>query len=120
MWSLCKLVLLGISLTLVIPMSAAAFDVKESVVTRSEWPEYENGPTLLSLPALQKTLALFKEKPGQSITIRHPGGDAGRRWGQTVHRWFVAFGVPLEYLVVEAGSGGADQILIVFIDREKS
>ena len=120
MWSLCKTAFLGIAGSILVSFNVIAFDVQESVITRSEWPEYENGPTLLSLPALQDTLTRFQERPQQSITIRHPGGDAGRQWGQTVHQWFVAFGVPLEYLSMEAGSGGADQILIVFIDREKS
>ena len=120
MWCSCKSFLFAAATLFFVSLNVSAFEVKESLISRSEWPQYENGPTLLSLPALQKTLARFNESPGQSITIRHPGGDSGRQWGEKVYQWFVAFGVPLEYLVMEAGSGGADQILVVFIDREKS
>ncbi len=41
----------------------------------------------------------------------------GIRWGQEMFRWFVAYGVPGKYLQLQLGSGAADQLVLVLVDR---
>lgn len=87
------------------------------VINRANWPQYENGPNVISLPQISKILQKFEENPGFSVEIRYPGGDAGRLWAESLSGWLVAFGIPLEYQALSPGSGSADWLVIALIDR---
>ena len=106
-----------LALLLAVAGRAAALETYQQTLVYSEWPEYANGGNLLALPALRNTLARFAERASQRILIRYPGGDAGRQWARAVQRWLVAYGVPWEYIELQAGSGAADEIALIVVDR---
>ncbi len=106
-----------LALLLAVAGRAAALETYQQTLVYSEWPEYANGGNLLALPALRNTLARFAERASQRILIRYPGGDAGRQWARVVQRWLVAYGVPWEYIELQAGSGAADEMALIVVDR---
>lgn len=106
-------------LTSVIWQSVSALEVQQQVVTRADWPQYANGVNLAALPQTRHILRQFDETGKMQITIRYPGGEPGIEWGKQMLRWFVAYGVPHQYLRLELGSGAPDQLVLVLIDRSQ-
>lgn len=98
--------------------TAAANEVFEQSVSKAEWPEFDHGANLASLPQLQQILGRFDERPGTRIEIRYPGGGGGEPWARQVQQWFIAYGVPLAFVDLAPGSGVADLLLIILIQRD--
>lgn len=84
---------------------------------RSEWPEYINGPNILSLSPVYRILQKFEEHEKITVEIRYPGGEMGRMWAESLASWLVTFGVPKKYIEFSPGSGAADRLVISLIDR---
>ena len=89
----------------------------EYTITRSEWPEYVNGQTIIELPGVRPILKNFTEHEKVQIIIRHPGGEFGLNWGEQLVDWLVSFGVPISYIELQPGAGSAEQLIIALIDR---
>ena len=102
---------------LLIPSHTLAVGTREQRINYSEWPQYVNGPNIAALSQVQEILAGFDEKPGNEIIVRYPGGTAGIKWAQTMRDWFISYGVPGDYLKLEAGSGAPDLLLLILITR---
>ena len=101
------------------PMLTPALAIEEyqEILSRSDWPAYENGSHVLALPQVSNVLEKFEEDEQVSVEIRYPGGDTGRLWAESLMAWFVSFGIPQQYLSLFPGSGAGDQLAIVLIDR---
>ena len=97
--------------------SVYAISEHSETISRGQWPEYENGTNVVALPQVQTVLSKFAEHEKVSIEIRYPGGDAGRQWAEALSNWMVSYGVPKQYFILVPGSGGADRIVMVLIDR---
>ena len=94
-----------------------AIEEHVEILTRSDWPAYENGSNIIALPQVSKIVEKFEENEQVSVEIRYPGGDAGRLWAESLLAWFISFGIPQQYLSLFPGSGAGDQLAIVLIDR---
>ena len=94
-----------------------AIEEHVEILTRSDWPTYENGSNIIALPQVSKIVEKFEENAQISVEIRYPGGDPGRLWAESLLAWLVAFGIPQQYLSLFPGSGAGDQLAIVLIDR---
>ena len=112
----CLIKLLGSTL-LVISFSALAVTEHAEIIKRSDWPGYENGANILALPQVSNTLSHFSEDDKVSVEIRYPGGTVGRQWADSMARWLITLGIPNRHISLFAGSGAADQLLIVLIDK---
>jgi hypothetical protein len=87
------------------------------VLSRSEWPQYENGTNVLALKQIAAIVGRFEEKDEVSVEIRYPSGDPGRQWAETLSEWFVTFGIPITYQELLPGSGSVNSLVIAIIDR---
>jgi hypothetical protein len=103
--------------SLILTSPAFAAEVKEQIIEKNQWPEYVNGINISNLPQVQQVLSGFEENGRIKIIIRYPGGDDGIHWANQMYQWFIAFGVPGQYLSMEPGSGAPDQLLLVLINR---
>lgn len=111
-WLLCGL------MSLFSP-AALSIEVTEEIILRAEWPAYVNGASISALPQTQKILRRFDENGKMQLTIRYPSGEQGIAWGRQMLEWFVAYGVPGEFVRLELGSGGADQLVLQLVDRSR-
>ena len=109
--------LVALSLLLLAAIPAMPMSEHTETVMRGDWPSYENGSSILSLPQVRAILEKFEEDDGIRVELRYPGGDAGRMWAESLQQWFVTFGIPASYLELMPGSGAANQLVIALIDR---
>ena len=85
----------------------------EQPILGEVWPDRRTTKTVLSILSIKKLLELFVENPRHQVTIRYPGGDKGNAWALELREWLVALGIPSNYVVLEPGSGGQDQLLLL-------
>ena len=78
-----------------------------------DWPQRRSAHAVLELDPVRAVLYVFSEEGGQSVIVRHPGGDSGNAWAHEFMEWLVALGVPAHFIALEPGSGGADRLLIL-------
>lgn len=93
--------------------SAAAW---EATVALDEWRSHAAGGRVLELDVVAELLGRFEEREGTVLTIRHPGGDAGSRWGVEFRDYLVTYGVPSRYMELVPGSGGLDILHVSLTD----
>lgn len=110
MWRLMRALLCAVCMCACFAGARVAMG-DEFVLTRDGWPQHANGPNVLALPAVRRTLRHFDER-GAGILIRHPGGDAGMQWARELHDWLIAFGVPARHLELQPGSGAGDRLVV--------
>ena len=80
---------------------------------RTQWPEQRNSSSVLALTQINAILSQFDEVPAHRVTIRYPGGDLGNAWALEVRDWLVALGMPSDAVILEPGSGGSDQLILL-------
>jgi hypothetical protein len=96
---------------------AAAIEATEYVISRDQWPEHVHSSNIAALPQLRQVLAKFDESGRYRLVVRYPGGESGADWAQQLVHWFVAYGVPGEFIGRELGSGGPDRLLLLLIEN---
>lgn len=94
---------------------ARALDYTETEVHRSQWPEFVNSSNIAALPQVRQVLQRFDESGRFRIIVRHPGGEAGAAWAEVLVSWFVAHGVPGEFIDRELGTGDPDRLLLLLV-----
>ncbi len=80
---------------------------------KTQWPEQRNSGSVLALTQINAILSQFDEVQAHRITIRYPGGDLGNAWALEVRDWLVALGTPSDAVILEPGSGGSDQLILL-------
>ena len=80
---------------------------------RTQWPEQRNSSSVLALTQINAILSQFNEAKLHRGTIRYPGGDLGNAWALEVRDWLVALGMPSDAVLLEPGSGGSDQLILL-------
>ena len=93
--------------------SGAPLTIYEMELYYDDWPEARRTDSVLELVVMRDLLSLFDEEKGQIIIIRHPGGDVGKTWAFEFQGWLVSFGIPMEFIVLEPGSGYADALFLL-------
>ncbi|MDE0096693.1 MAG: hypothetical protein F4Z52_00920 [Gammaproteobacteria bacterium] len=94
---------------------AGAFESTELVIPRSQWPEYVNSSSIAELPQVRQVLRQFDEGGRFRIIVRYPGGAANARWAGELIGWFIAHGVPGQYINRELGTGDPDSLLLLLV-----
>ena len=101
---------------LLLALQAVALGTTEVVIRKDQWPEFANSSNISELPQVRQVLQRFDESGRFRIIVRYPGGETGADWAQQLIRWFVAYGVPGEFIGRELGAGGADRLLVLLVD----
>jgi len=91
----------------------APLTIYEMELYYDDWPEERRTDSILELAVMRDLLSFFDEEKGQVIIIRHPGGDVGKTWAFEFQGWLVSFGIPMEFIVLEPGSGYADALFLL-------
>ncbi len=110
-------ILTGLTIALLlVALQALALGTTEVVIRKDQWPEFANSSNISELPQVRQVLQRFDETGRYRIIVRYPGGEAGADWAQQLIRWFVAYGVPGEFIGRELGAGGADRLLVLLVE----
>ena len=80
------------------------------VLKTSEWNIPRTTDSILTMPALKKTVRAFSSQPGSRIQILYPGGDEGTLWASELRSWLVSLGIASRYIELLPGSSSPDQL----------
>lgn len=58
-------------------------------------------------------------RPGQSLIIRHAGGEQGSNQAASLRDWLVARGVPSSRIRLEPAAAAADQLILEILKTEE-
>ena len=97
--------------------SGAPVTLLEMPLRFQDWPQRRSAHAVLELDPVRAVLSVFSENGGQTVIVRHPGGDGGNAWALEFREWLVALGVPSHFISLEPGSGGVDRLLILVETR---
>lgn len=87
-------------------------------IQRADWEKVASAMSVLQLPALQRVVGTYEAGQGMIIVIRYPGGDQGNEWAIELRDWLVAFGIGLEDIELQPGSGMPGAIAIAAEPRD--
>ena len=90
------------------PASSGAAEL----IHRHDWEKVTSAVSVLQLPALQRVFGSFESGEDMLIVIQYPGGDAGNAWAIELRDWLVAFGIRLDKIELQPGSGVPGAIAI--------
>lgn len=94
-------------LALPVPLSA------ESVtITADQWASPRSGESIIRFERLNKLVEAFDQSPDNQILIRHAEGESGTLWGEELRSWLVSLGIPSGRIVLNAGLGRSDAIIV--------
>lgn len=94
-------------LALPVPLSA------ESVtITADQWASPRSGESIIRFERLNKLVEAFDQSPDNQILIRHAEGESGTLWGEELRSWLVSLGIPSGRIVLNAGLGQSDAIIV--------
>lgn len=77
-----------------------------------DWEKVTSAVSVLQLPPLQRVVGKYESGKDMRIVIRYPGGDAGNQWAMELRDWLVSFGISVEDIELEPGSGRPHAIAI--------
>lgn len=87
--------------------------VAAEFIQRQDWEKVSSAVSVLQLPPLQRVVGSYESGKDMLIVIRYPGGDEGNRWAIELRDWLVAFGIGVEDIELQPGSGMPGAIAIV-------
>lgn len=73
------------------------------VLSADTWAQPRNAAVVAAMPPVRDVLAAWREAPGQTLVIRHAGGEAGSLWARDLRNWLIALGVAGERIELHPG-----------------
>lgn len=80
------------------------------ILTSSEWNVPRTPRTVLSMPALRKTIQAYDSHKESRIQIHYPGGDEGTLWASELRGWLVSLGVASAHIDLLPGTRKPGQL----------
>ncbi len=99
----------------IIMLTVSAWSVSSGaaeLIQRQDWEKVTSAVSVLQIPALQRVFGSFESGEDMIIVIQYPGGDAGNEWAIELRDWLVAFGIRLDRIELQPGSGVPGAIAI--------
>jgi hypothetical protein len=94
-------------LTLPVPLLA------ESVtITADQWASPRSGESIIRFERLNKLVETLDQSPNNQILIRYAEGENGTLWAEELRSWLVSLGIPSGRIVLSAGLGQSDAIIV--------
>lgn len=87
---------------LVFAVNAFAADVE--LLHAHEWSVPKQTVTILSMPAINKSMRKLQKNINSSLKIKYPGGDEGTLWANELRSWLVALGLSSSRIELIQGS----------------
>jgi len=81
-------------------------------IQHQDWEKVASAVSVLQIPSLQRVVGSYESGKDMIIMIRYPGGDEGNEWAIELRDWLVSFGVAMEDIELQPGSGMPGAIAI--------
>ena len=70
----------------------------------NEWSVPKKTTTLLTMPAIQKSMVKLQKDVNSILKIKYPGGDEGTLWVNELRSWLIALGLSSSRIELVQGS----------------
>lgn len=96
---------------LVVTFSSKSIAAEEvEVLTQAQWNVPRSGTTIVNMPSLQKIIRKYQSATGNSIQIKHAGGDEGTLWAYELRGWLISLGIPSKHIELLPGASSPEQL----------
>lgn len=89
-------------LLLLLSTNIAAADIE--LLHANEWAVPKKTATILSMPAIKKSMMKLNNNTNSTLRIRYPGGDEGTLWVNELRSWLIALGLSSNRIELIQGS----------------
>jgi hypothetical protein len=110
-----KIYLFFLLLALSLPSSGNSLRIFS--LSADEWARPRAGEVIPEFEAVRAAVDYWDKGINFALLIRYPGEDSGEIWASELHDWFIALGIPSDYILLASGSQDADEITLVVGDR---
>ena len=110
-----RLYLLLLLILLSLPVTANSLRI--FTLSADEWARPRSGEVIPEFEAVRAAVDYWGKGINFALLIRYPGEDSGEIWASELHDWFIALGIPSDYILLVSGSQDADEITLVVGDR---
>ena len=110
-----KIYLFFLLMALSLPLAANSLRIFS--LSADEWARPRTGDVIPEFAALRAAVEYWDKGINFALLIRYPGEDSGEIWASELHSWFIALGIPSDYILLASGSQDADEITVVVGDR---
>lgn len=69
-----------------------------------EWSVPKKAVTLLTMPAINKSMQKLKNNENSILMLKYPGGDEGSLWVNELRSWLIALGLSSKRIELIPGS----------------
>jgi len=69
-----------------------------------EWSVPKQAATLLTMPAINKSMQKLKKNVNTVLKLKYPGGDEGTLWVSELRSWLIALGLSSKRIELVPGS----------------
>lgn len=104
-------------LLMALSLPLAANSLRIFSLSADEWARPRTGDVIPEFDALRAAVDYWDKGINFALLIRYPGEDRGEIWASELHDWFIALGIPSDYILLASGSQDADEITLVVGDR---
>lgn len=96
-------------LLLTLPVSLLAESI---TITADQWASPRSGGSITRFERLNKLVQTLDQSPNNRILIRYAEGENGTLWAEELRSWLVSLGIPSGRIVLNAGLGQSDVIIV--------
>ncbi len=82
--------------------SAFAADIE--LLHANEWSVPKQATTILTMPAIHKSMKKLQTDVNSVLKIKYPGGDEGTLWASELRSWLIALGLSSRRIKLVQGS----------------
>jgi hypothetical protein len=100
-------------------MPLAANTVRIFTLSADEWARPRTGEVIPEFEALRAVVGYWDKGTNFAVLIRYPGEDSGEIWASELRDWFIALGIPSDYILLLPGSRDADEISLIVGNRSE-
>ena len=83
-------------------INVAATDIE--LLHAKEWAVPKQASTLLTMPAISKSMQKLQQNVNSVLRLKYPGGDEGTLWVNELRSWLIALGLSSKRIELVPGS----------------
>ena len=84
--------------------SVNLFAAEVELLYANEWSVPKKATTLLTMPAIEKSMKKLQRNVNSYLKLKYPGGDEGTLWANELRSWLIALGLSSKRIELVPGS----------------
>jgi len=89
-------------ITMLLSANLLAADIE--LLHANEWSVPKKATTILTMPAIEKSMKKLQRNVNTFLKLQYPGGDEGTLWANELRSWLIALGLSSKRIELVPGS----------------